>query len=139
VVVAVRLPAGPAFAVASVATEFTRPPPEPLATERTVCPAGVVHPVTAELFALQTEMTTSPLAGTVVVGVAYDVPDVCDVREAEAATGDDAFVPEYASNCTVPCTIAGNVTLTFVPWSVDVATLLHAVVVTAVPAEDVPI
>ena len=48
-----------------------RPLPEPLSTDCTVWLAGAVDPVIAEDLPDQTETTTSPLAGTVVVGVVY--------------------------------------------------------------------
>ena len=71
-VVAVRPPAGPAPAMPpSVAMELIRPLPEPLSTDCTVWPAGAAHAVIAEDLPDQTETTTSPLEGTVVVGVVY--------------------------------------------------------------------
>ena len=57
---------------------------------------------------------------------------------ADTTTGVVAFVPEYATSCTVPCTTAGNVTVTDEPGSPAVATFDHAAVVTAVPPDEVP-
>src|SRR5689334_19103508 len=83
-------------------------------------------------------MTTSPAAGTVLVGETKLDALACAAVLAELMTGVLPFVPEYATSCTVSRTEAGSVTVTVEPMSPAVATFDQAVVVRAEPPVVLP-
>ncbi len=114
----------PEGAFASEATEVIRPAPVPRATERWVCPAGTVQPVTSEAdLSAQYETTYEPAVATVEAGVECVARFTVSLADAKAETGS-AAVPSYARRVSADLVVSAKVTAALRPASLATATLV---------------